>query len=93
MPNTKSAEKRNKTNLVRNERNRIRRSTMRTAIKKLRKAESYEAAVALLPEVFSTIDKNAKVHVIHPRTAARYKSRLSLFVQTLQKPAKTEPKA
>lgn len=90
MPNTKSAEKRNKTNQVRNERNRIRRSTMRTAIKKLRKAESYEAAVALLPEVFSTIDKNAKVRVIHPRTAARYKSRLSLFVQTLKKPVETQ---
>lgn len=84
MPNTRSAKKRNKTNQIRYERNRIRRSAMRTAIKKLRATTDYDSAVKILPEVFSTIDKNAKVNVIHPRTASRYKSRLSLFVQKLQ---------
>lgn len=87
MPNTRSAEKRDKTNKIRNERNRVRRSAMRTAIKKLRAATDYDSAASFLPEVFSTIDKNAKVNVIHKRTAARYKSRLSIFVQGLKKPA------
>ena len=44
MPNVKSAEKRVRTNEKRRERNRRDRSRMRTAIKKVRQAESAETA-------------------------------------------------
>ena len=83
MPNVKSAIKRSRTNLVRNQRNRIRRSTMRTFIKKLRSQTDTEAAAKLLPEVFSNIDKSAKAKIIHKKKADRIKSRLSLFVARL----------
>ena len=87
MPNIKSAIKRNRTNLIRNQRNSKRRVTMRTFIKKLRKETDYESAVKLLPKVFSTIDKTAKAGVIHKRTADRYKSRLSRLVAKMEKGA------
>lgn len=84
MANVKSAIKRTKTNLVRNERNRERRSTMRTWIKKLRKESNFESAAGLLPQVFSNIDKNVKAGVVHRRTADRYKSRLAKFVEKMK---------
>ncbi|MFH1070902.1 MAG: 30S ribosomal protein S20 [Candidatus Glassbacteria bacterium] len=84
MPTVKSAIKRMKTNLVRNERNRKRRANMRTWIKKLRKETNYDAAISLLPQVISTIDKNVKAGVLHWRTADRYKSRLALHVEKVK---------
>jgi len=84
VPNVKSAIKRHRTNLIRNQRNRQCRSRMRTSIKKLRKAKDFESALKLLPQVFSVIDKNAKKGVIHKRTAARYKSRLTRYVAKMQ---------
>lgn len=86
MANNKSAEKRNLQSLVRNERNRAVRSTLRTAIKKLRAAvEAGDAAAAktLLPETISVIDVTARKNVIHDNTASRYKSRLSRAVAAL----------
>ena len=85
MPNVKSAIKRHKTSLVRRERNRKRRATMRTFIKKIRAASNPEEAGKMLPEVFSSIDKAVKNNVIHHKTGSRYKSRLSKFVETLAK--------
>ena len=87
MPNIKSAIKRHKTSLIRNQRNSKRRVTMRTFIKKLRKETDYESASKLLPEVFSVIDKTAKAGVIHKSTADRYKSRLSQFVTKMKEGA------
>lgn len=87
MPNIKSAIKRHRTSLIRNERNSKRRVTMRTFIKKLRKETDYATAADLLPKIFSSIDKTAKAGVIHQRTADRYKSRLSLFVAKLKEGA------
>lgn len=84
MPNVKSAIKRHKTSLIRRERNRKRRATMRTFIKKLRTAESREDAVKILPEVFSSVDKAVKNNVIHASTGSRYKSRLSKYVERLR---------
>jgi small subunit ribosomal protein S20 len=86
MANNKSAEKRNLQSLVRNERNRAVRSTLRTAIKKLRAAvEAGDAATAktLLPETISVIDVTARKNVIHDNTASRYKSRLTRAVAAL----------
>ncbi len=87
MPNIKSAIKRHRTSLIRNQRNSRHRVTMRTFIKKLRKETDYESAVKLLPKVFSSIDKTAKAGVIHKRTADRYKSRLSQLVAKMKEGA------
>ena len=84
MPNVKSAIKRHKTSLVCRERNRKRRATMRTFMKKLRAAGNPEDAGKMLPEVFSSIDKAVKNNVIHHKTGSRYKSRLSKFVESLK---------
>ena len=85
MPNVKSAIKRHKTSLVCRERNRKRRATMRTFIKKLRAAKKQDEAAKMLPEVFSSIDKAVKNNVIHHKTGSRYKSRLSKYVESLGK--------
>ena len=86
MANTKSAEKRNRQNVKARERNRAQRSTLRTAIKKLRTAVAGgDAARAqeILPETLSVIDKTAQKRVIHANTASRYKSRLAQKVAAL----------
>ncbi len=88
MANTKSAEKRNRQNINARERNRAHRSTLRTAIKKLRTAvASGDAAQAqkILPETLGVIDKTAQKKVIHANTASRYKSRLAQKVAALGK--------
>ncbi|HEY3570167.1 MAG TPA: 30S ribosomal protein S20 [Thermoanaerobaculia bacterium] len=88
MANTKSAEKRNRQNIKARERNRAHRSTLRTAIKKLRTAvASGDASRAqeILPETLSVIDKTAQKKVIHANTASRYKSRLAQKVAALGK--------
>jgi small subunit ribosomal protein S20 len=86
MANTKSAEKRNRQNIQARERNRAHRSTLRTAVKKLRVAvASGDASSAreLLQETLSVIDKTAQKKVIHANTASRYKSRLARKVAAL----------
>lgn len=88
MPNVKSAIKRHKTSLIRRERNRKRRATMRTGIKKLRATDNHEEAAKMLPGVFSSVDKAVKNNVIHASTGSRYKSRLSKYVEKLG-PAKS----
>jgi small subunit ribosomal protein S20 len=86
MANTKSAEKRNRQNIQARERNRAHRSSLRTAIKKLRTAVAGgDAAQAkeILSETLSVIDKTAQKKVIHSNTASRYKSRLAHKVAAL----------
>lgn len=80
MPNIGSAIKRMRQNTLRRSINRSRRSRMRTMIKKFRQLvqeEKLDDARALLPAVFSIIDKTAQKGTIHSNTAARYKSRLA----------------
>lgn len=69
-------------------RNRHHRATLRTQIKKLRKAiEARDASQAkeLLPPTISIIDKSIRKGIIHANTASRYKSRLSQKVNALLK--------
>lgn len=84
MPNVKSAEKRARTNEKRRERNRRDRSRMRTAIKKVRQADSPAAAREALQEAERLLDRLAGKGVIHDNTAARQKSRLHAHVQGLE---------
>lgn len=80
MPNMKSAEKRMRQNEIRRSRNRQRRSEMRTEIKKFRQLlseQKKDEARKLLQGVYAAIDRTAQKGVIHSKTAARYKSRLT----------------
>ncbi len=91
MANTKSAEKRMRQSAERNERNRAARSTMRTAIKKVRNAVAAgdtAAAEAALPVAVQVIDRSAKKGVVHGNTASRTKSRLTRAVAGAKSAAK-----
>ena len=84
MPNTKQAKKRMHTDDVRRMRNKVTRTSMRTAVKKVLQSETAEAAQAALPEAFKRVDKAAKKNVIHDNAAARTKSQLQRHVTKLQ---------
>jgi small subunit ribosomal protein S20 len=78
MANIKSQEKRNRQNEVRRMRNKSIKSDMKTATKKVETAaESGEATDDLYRSAQKRIDKAAQKGVIHPRAAARKKSRLA----------------
>lgn len=86
MANHKSAEKRVRQNIKRNEINRSNRSKLRTQIKKLRStiaaSDKKESGEILTPTI-SLIDKAVNKGLIHKNTAARYKSRLTKHVAEL----------
>ncbi len=78
MPNTKSAEKRARQSEKRYTRNRVYRSSARTAVKKARtliNTGNPEATEAVLKAV-KALDVAAQKGVIHANNAARRKSRL-----------------
>ena len=83
LPNVKSAEKRMRTSAARAERNRQFRSKMRTALKKVRGADSAETGATALREASSLLDRAAQKRIIHPNKAARAKSRLSARIAAL----------
>lgn len=86
MANHKSAEKRSRQNLKRNEINRSNRSKLRTQIKSLRSALSASdksKSTDLLNPTVSLIDKAVNKGLIHKNTAARFKSRLTRHVADL----------
>jgi small subunit ribosomal protein S20 len=81
LPNVKSAEKRMRTNKIREERNKQKRSRLRTAIKKVRQAETAEAAESSYAQAKSLLDRAARRRLIHPNKAARLKSQLAGVVR------------
>jgi len=86
MPNTASTKKRVRQTGTRTERNKYRRTNMRTAIRKLREAVETgdkAAAQALLHDAYKQIDKAARQHILHANTAANKKSRLTRSVNAL----------
>lgn len=86
MAHHKSAIKRIKQNEKRNARNRHRKSTLKTYIKRVREAvENKDKAAALeaLKVAIPVIDKTATKGVIHKATASRNVSRLTRLVNTL----------
>lgn len=79
MANIESAKKRIRSSLRRRERNRRYRTAARTYVKKARgliQAGDLSAAEGVAREAVSTLDKAARKGVLHPRNAARRKSRL-----------------
>ena len=90
MANHKSAEKRNRQAQVRRLRNRVNKTKMKTAVKKLDEAVaagSVEEAKDILPKVASVIAKTAGKGTIHRKTASRKISRLAKRVNAMDKPA------
>ena len=86
MPIIKSAKKRMRQNARLNARNRMRRSAMRTSIRRLHQAIDSGDAVAARAEWVRTqgiIDRTARLGIIHPNAAARTKSRLARKVGQL----------
>ena len=83
MANHKSALKRIRRNETVRLRNRYQHKTTRNAIKKLRSEEKKEDAAALLPSVYSMIDRLAKRNIIHNNKAANLKGKLAKHVAAL----------
>ncbi len=86
MANIKSSKKRAKQAVARNQHNAAQASSLRTAIKKVRKAITTgdkEQAKATFLSSQSLIDRIADKRIIHKNTAARYKSRLSAAVKAM----------
>ena len=77
MPNHKSAWKRMRQNEKRRLMNKKHRSLLRKAIKGFKAIEDNAVAKESFPALASRVDKSAKLGIIHHRTAARIKSRLS----------------
>ncbi len=88
MPVIKSANKRMKQNAKRRAMNFPVRSELKTTVKKalaLIKEGKQEEAAAIMPKVFSVIDKAIKKNILHENNGARKKSRLTRELNKLQK--------
>ena len=88
MANTFSALKRARQFKRRTEVNVMRKSRLRHAVRTLRRLldkKDAAAAKAALPTTFAVIDRAAKWGIIKENTAARYKSRLAVRLDSLAK--------
>lgn len=86
MPITKSAQKQLKKSRERRRRNRPAKSSLRTAIKKVRvglEGRDREAAEKAFSQAVPLMDKAASKGLIHKNAAARYKSRLARQLHAL----------
>jgi small subunit ribosomal protein S20 len=84
VPNIKSAKKRHRQSLERRARNRSAKSTLKTAIKKLREtveAKKFDDAKALYSDLCKLLDQTASKKIIHVNKASRTKSRLSSYLK------------
>jgi small subunit ribosomal protein S20 len=76
VPQIKSAKKRQRQTESRTRHNRIQRSELRTAVKKVRQAASKDEAAAALKRAEVLIDRASGKNLIHHNAANRQKSRL-----------------
>ena len=85
MPITKAAKKALRQDAKRRARNTQRKKKLKGLIKKAERliAENKtEEAKKLLPRIYKTLDKSAKVGIIKKNTAARRKSRLTKAIKS-----------
>ncbi len=82
MPRIKSAKKRMRQTKVRTARNKSQRSSLRTAVKNVRSATTKADATKALSVAASLLDRAGRKNLVHPKTAARQKSRLAKAVAT-----------
>lgn len=87
MPNIKSAIKRVKVIAKKTAANKIKKSEIRTAVKKTKAAvaSSVEGAAALVQDTQAVLDKAAAKGYMHKNTAARKKSKLAKALNSLAK--------
>jgi len=82
VPHSRSAKKRRRQADSRRQRNRAQHSALRTVLKKVHTAapgaESQEAYL----QAEQLLDRSARKHLIHPRNAARTKSRLQKLIRS-----------
>ena len=83
MPNIKSAQKRMELSAAARLKNRAERSRIRSAIKKVRSAESAADGSASLTEAVALLDRAATRRLYHPNRIARIKSNLARHVNSL----------
>lgn len=86
MARHKSAIRQHRRSLRRKSVNTRTKSALRTQMRKIREAiaaKDREAAAAMLPAVFRTVDMSVKKGAIKENTGRRYKSRLSRQVALL----------
>lgn len=76
MPNTKQAKKRMRQDAERRDHNKVLKTIMRSAMKRVSNAATSDEANKNMPAAMSRIDKAAKSNLIHSNAAARFKSRL-----------------
>lgn len=91
MANTTSAEKRNRQNSVRRERNRSRRAAVKTQVRKFLDAVHEKDAAKAAKEFQATakiLDKTAAKGTLHKKTASRKKSRMARRLNALAKSTK-----
>lgn len=79
MPITKSAIKKNRQDIRRNARNRLKRESIHDAIKAVESAAKKGVAdiSAALAKAYKTIDKGVKTGILHKNNGANKKSRLA----------------
>ena len=90
MPNSLSAKKRLRQNVVRRARNRSIKSAVRTQLRKVHEAIAAgdaEKAAAEFRVAAKRLDRAAAGRVIHPNAAARLKSRLNAKLKALAQAA------
>lgn len=80
MPRTKSAKKQLRQTKARTLNNRVQRSKLRTALKKVRTAASGAEAQRAYAEAVRLLDRAGRKNLIHRNAADRHKSRLAKFV-------------
>jgi len=83
MPQHKSSVKRIRQDEKKRLRNRIHRSTMRTAIKNVRSAETKESALDEYKKTVSILDSMSVRGIIHKNKAANLKRKLNKHIQSL----------
>lgn len=87
MANTQSAQKQVRSSYRKWLRNRYVKGKMRGAMQMVNKAIAAgdaQEALSLMPSAASQLDKAAKKNVIHPKKAARLKSRMMHKINALQ---------
>ena len=85
MPRIKSAKKALRKSLTAKERNRQRRSQLRTAVKKVRAATTAAEAQLAYRDAARLLDRAGRKNLVHKNTANRAKSRLHKLVAAIKK--------
>ena len=82
MPQIKSAKKAMRQGRARYARNKVQRSALRTALKRVRQADTADAAAKAYAVAARLLDRAARKGLVHPNNAARHKSRLAKYIKT-----------